>query len=98
MIAKVIACLFTSSVGFPDFILRGEVRGHLDRNGHGKDLLARTEAFVHVLQLPRQMQVPCFGNAVIRKEVNGAITRLIAWGRKTYVGEDPKGSARKRTD
>ena len=27
MIAKVIACLCTSSVGFPDFILRGEVRG-----------------------------------------------------------------------
>jgi len=30
--------------------------------------------------------------------VNGARTRIIAWGRKTYVGEDPKGSARKRTD
>ena len=58
MIAKVIACLCTSSVGFPDFILRGEVRGHLDRNGHGKDILARTEAFVHVLQLPRQTQFP----------------------------------------
>jgi hypothetical protein len=64
VIAEVIACLCTSSVGFPDFILRGEVRRHLDRNGHGKDLLARTEAFVHVLQLPREMQVPCFGNAV----------------------------------
>jgi hypothetical protein len=33
-----------------------------------------------------------------RRGVNGARTRIIAWGRKTYVGEDPKGSARKRTE
>ena len=30
--------------------------------------------------------------------VDGARTRIIAWGRKTYVGDDPKGSSRKRTD
>ena len=34
----------------------------------------------------------------IRGVVNGARTRLIAWEVRTYVGEDPKGSARKRTD
>jgi hypothetical protein len=46
VIAEVIACLCTSSVGFPDFILRGEVRGHLDRNGHGKIFSpARTHSF-----------------------------------------------------
>ena len=38
------------------------------------------------------------GEGLKRGGGNGARTRLIAWGRKTYVGEGPKGSARKRTD
>jgi hypothetical protein len=46
-------------------------KGHLVRDGHGKDPLARTEAPVKFFNRLRQMQVPCFCNAVIRKGVNG---------------------------
>jgi hypothetical protein len=38
VIAEVIACLCTSSVGFPDFILRGEVRDTSFVMGMGKIL------------------------------------------------------------
>ena len=45
VIAKVIACPFTSSVSFPDFILRGEVRGTSIVMGMGK-ILSPPEAFL----------------------------------------------------
>jgi hypothetical protein len=67
----VIACLCTSSVGFPDFILRGEVRDTSFVTGMGKILSPARRHPVKFFNRLRQMQVPCFCNAVIRKGVNG---------------------------
>ena len=66
MIAEVIACLCTSSVGFPDFILRGEVRDTSFVTGMGKILSPARRRPPSSSTVCGRCRFPCFGNAVIR--------------------------------